>query len=167
MRGSEADEKLLLRLRSRLVRLAARLGTPADDVDDLVQEALLVFVASPTEVRNPAPWLVGIFLKVSGRYWQNRQAQAAKIEALRLLRSAPCPDLAQVDIRLDLEAMLSQLPALEHRCLFNRYLLDLDTKDLAAAAACHPTTVRRFLRTGLEHMATLWPEGRSLLEDFA
>ncbi len=166
MRGSNADPEFLLRLRSRLVRIATRLGTPTADVEDLVQEALLVFVANPTEIRNAPAWLVGTLYKISARYWRTRQAQAAKNEALRHLHSKPGPGLAQVDVRLDLQSMLRRLPPSERHCLFNRYLLDLDTQDLAAAAACHPTTVRRFLRTGLRHMAALWPEGRSLLDEF-
>jgi len=166
MRGSDADDALLLRLRSRLVRIAIRLGTPRDDVEDLVQDALVVLVANPTEVRDPLAWLAGILFKISARYWQTRRAQAAKIEALRLLRSDPYPGGPQLDARLDLESMLRRLPALERRYLFSRYLLDLDTEDLAAAAGWHPATVRRILRTGRQHMAALWPEGRALLEDF-
>lgn len=165
MRGAEADQDLLLQLRSRLVRITTRLGTPADDVEDLVQETLLAFVSNPSDVRNPPAWLVGILFKIRGRYWRTRQAHATKLEGLRSLSSKPDPDLARVDVRLDLESMLRRLPSPEHRCLFRRYLLDLDTEDLAMAATCHPTTVRRLLRLGLQHLEALWPEGRSLLAD--
>jgi RNA polymerase sigma-70 factor (ECF subfamily) len=118
-----------------------RLGTPAADVDDLVQEVFLVVHRKGGYVPGagrPRTWLAAIALRVArtGRRTRGRRREQPDDDALRAAASSAATPEAELEARLALARMQRALDCLdlEHRAAFVLYELDGESCEAIASA---------------------------------
>lgn len=158
--GTESLEQFLARIRPRLLRIASQNHIPTDDVEDMVQETLLLFVEKAAQVHDPEPWIVGTLAKRCLNFRRSRRSTWEKLDALTTLHvSEPTPHPAQVsgpyDARLDVEALMRRLSPRQRQVLRLRYVLGYKAEEIATAMGYHAVSVRKVARRGLERIAIL------------
>src|SRR5687767_14431947 len=72
-RTAESIEDLLANLEGQIARLFARFRIPPQDREDLLQEALLAFVAKREQVLSPRAWLFSAVRNQCRVFWMRRR----------------------------------------------------------------------------------------------
>lgn len=133
--SSDALEELLDRVRPRIKRILGRYRVPPQDVEDLVQEALLSTVRRWSRLREPEGWLVGAVRHQCLMYWRGRRRRlydSVDDLLLELLAEPVASPAERVDRARDLERLM---PRISPRCralLELRYSLGLGPTEIAA-----------------------------------
>lgn len=83
--AAEADD--LYTRHAPLLRYIAmtKFHVPGEDVDELVQDVFASYLASPTTVRSPRPYLIGAICNAARHYWRekkNEEAALANVEVV-------------------------------------------------------------------------------------
>jgi RNA polymerase sigma factor (sigma-70 family) len=137
---------LIDRLHTRAARMLAAYGIPAQEADDLVQDALLALLSQPVEVRSVESSLAGILrhgcaAHIRQRYRERHVVQADPA-ALETLAAAASTRSACTDDRLDLVTLLDTLPVRQSCVLLLRFL-GFSHEEIAAACRRSAPAVRR------------------------
>jgi RNA polymerase sigma factor (sigma-70 family) len=148
-------EEFLERQRSRLKALIAHYHVPTEDIEDILQQALLALVYRWDTVRDPEAWLVGTIRNRCLLYWRDRRRklyEAVDATMLEWMADPLKPEQEGADLARDLAAVLARLP---HRCrslLEMRYFMGYDPPELAARLGYSPTSISKITQRCLAAM---------------
>lgn len=134
---------------ARVVKAVAFVTGDLSGAEDAVQEA----VARAWLYRQPIDalpaWVVSVALNVSRSGWRRVGAERRAIERLQAPSSANEPGPDEVDLR----RALATLPRRQREVAVLRYLLQLDTKEAAAALRVSEGTVKNSLSKARDALA--------------
>lgn len=161
----EAAEALVLELMPRVCNLIRYL-TRKDDVDDIMQEALVAVVRSLPTFRPDAPlnpWVDRIVVRVTfAELRRNRRRQHEVLEVEDV--PAPDPDLASTYMtRALIASALDALPDEQRFAVVLHHLLGMSISEIAEEMGAPLETIRSRLRLGMLHIrrSMLSPEERN------
>lgn len=165
--GSADFEDLLQRVEPRLKRLLGSYHIPADDAEDLLQQALLALVYQWAQVRDPECWLFGTLKRHCLMYWRNhrRRVYSAVDSTLLEWLSEPIdPPQERSDLRSDLESLIDRLPSRCRSLLEMRFRLGYEAPEIAArlgyrASSIGKITTRCLAALSKEFFSSAVPEG--------
>lgn len=138
--------ELLPMLRRRASWLARQHRIPAEDADDVVQQALLALVVKYDEIRSPEAWLLGTVRNKCRRYWRLRRARPVDClepEALEEVMPVTGPAQDRDALRHDLERLLEAVPGRCREILRYRYALGMRATEIGEMLGCPASTVRQ------------------------
>lgn len=143
-------------LRRRLARQARRWRIPPDDLEDVVQDALLQLTRNAPEVQHPEAWLHHALELRCRDYWRQRWRRARREQSLgdfleALLPPQPAPQEA-LSLRLDLRGLLGRLPLPYRRVLVGRFWAGCDHAEMAAFLSQTPPALRKALQRALARL---------------
>ena len=138
---------------SRLHRFAMSLSHDADTVNDLVQETFIRALPhirmldglSPQKRRS---WLFRVLKNLFVDEWRTRRRQAALVEQLASDAGESTDPIA---LALGLE-VLGDVPARDRELLEQRYVLGLNSREIADALGVPPATVRSRLHVAIKRL---------------
>ncbi len=149
-------EATLGELRPRLASILRRYRVPADDAEDLLQEAYLSLFFHWQNVRERAGYLVVTVARLCRRYHYKRHrllAQAVDEAVLELLAEPLSPPQEQVEARHDVQAYLADLTPKRRRAVYQCRILGLTPEEVSDSQGVQPDATRRLLRFALEALA--------------
>lgn len=141
-----AVEALLDSQRPRLLALFSRYRIPPEDVEDLLQQALLALVYQHDRIRTPGSWLVGTVRNCCRTYWTERSRQVYDAVDQRVLDGLPAGEASRQelhDLRRDLSQLVGELPPRTRELIRLRYLLGYEPAEAAAALGYSPASVSK------------------------
>lgn len=150
-------------------RVLARLGIPAQDRPDLVQDAMLLFLQRRDEVDRPERWLPAVARTLGLRYWRARRWAMARLvdsTILELIRDARACVAERTALRRDLTTALKGLRDRCRRLLILRYAIEYEAAEVAerigyAASGLNTLTRRCVAQLGQQLIAAgLAPDGK-------
>lgn len=127
-------DNLLKRLEPRLKRLLASYRIPAEDAEDLLQQALLALLYQWDRVRDPECWLLGTLKRHCLMYWRThrRRLYSAVDSTLLEWLSRPVePPQERADLLSDLQSLIERLPARCQSLLKLRFRLGYEPPEVA------------------------------------
>jgi RNA polymerase sigma factor (sigma-70 family) len=129
-----------------LRRILSWQGIPADDAEDLKQEAFLALVRCWDRIDNPDGWLIGTVSRLCRKYHVKRK-QHAWLQALdaRVLEALapPCePEQRRFEVLRDLRVVLRRLRKRE-RFILRLRLQGLSCAEMAEHLGCRPSSVAK------------------------
>lgn len=154
-RGENEDEleELLRRLKPRFAGILRRFRIPPQDAEDRVQNVLVQFVYKRSQIRNPAPWLLGALRRECLMYLRTcRRSRTVPVDTaiLELLGEASMPDAERADLRRRLGKWIGKMSFKCRRLLRFRYLEELDAKEIARRTGFKPSSVDKVTRRCLQ-----------------
>ena len=136
---------LVVRAGPRLKRIAARFRIPANEAEDLLQDAWLFAVREWERLENPEAWLIRtVFFLCCIHLRKQRRRRWLQLMDGHLLESlAPLlrPPQERAGLMLDLLAVCALLSRRERLLLYLRYGLGLTGAETAARLGCRPASV--------------------------
>lgn len=155
VRPDRSIEQLLVEVRRPAAALLSSHGIADDDAEDLLQEVLTAMVFKWDSIHNPVAWFLATLEK---RCESHRRRVLDRLmeteEAERLLREATAASPQQLaELRHDLNAAVSRLPADYRRLLRLRYGLGCTGAEVAEQLGCGHDGVRRNLTACLTMLA--------------
>ena len=123
------------------------------DAEDVVQDAVLrAWQKRHTfdERRgSPRAWLLAIVLDRCRRHRVRRRLDVAQLSA--------APADWDVDVRLDVEALVQSLPRRQRQVVTLHYLADLAVEEIAAVLGLSESSVKTHLSKGRRSLRKRWP----------
>jgi len=155
-RGSIDEALLAVRegLQRRMRGILHSHRIPPQDAEDLVQTALAAMVAGWDDILEPRVWLCGTLRNCCLAYWRARRAHAARFEeldGLELDRGSES-ERARRDLLIDLDRVVTQLPAGHRRLLVLRFRLGLGSEEAARAMGFAGDSVRQTVRRSVARL---------------
>ena len=146
--GRIQDElpQLLDRLESEFARLFTYFRIPPPDAEDLLQDALLLFITKRSQILTPDAWLVGTLRYRCLLYWRKRRRRLMEAvdETLLLeLAGGVSPRQENDDLARDLSGAIGRLPGRCRSLLRLRYGLGCDDPEVAERLGYSPTGIRK------------------------
>lgn len=146
--GRIQDElpQLLDRLESEFARLFAYFRIPLQDAEDLLQDALVVFITKRAQILTPDAWLIGTLRYRCLLYWRKRRRRLLEAvdETLLLeLAGGVSPRQENDDLARDLSGAIGKLPDRCRSLLRLRYGLGCDDPEVAKRLGYSPTGIRK------------------------
>lgn len=146
--GRIQDElpQLLDRLETEFARLFTYFRIPAQDAEDLLQDALVLFITKRSQVLTPDAWLIGTLRFRCLLYWRKRRRRLMEAvdETLLLeLAGSSSPRQENDDLARDLSGAIGKLPDRCRSLLRLRYGLGCDDPELAHRLGYSPTGIRK------------------------
>jgi RNA polymerase sigma factor (sigma-70 family) len=120
---------------------------PPEDADDILQQALLVFLCKRAEIQDPECWLRGTLRKRCQLYWRGRQrslltqVDRSVLEAM----ATRSPGQEDEDVSRDLGRALDRIPARCRRLLELRYREGRDPREAATQLGYQPSGVYKIM----------------------
>jgi RNA polymerase sigma-19 factor, ECF subfamily len=145
----EADlsfEDLLEQVKPKLTQILARYRIPAQDADDVLQEAFVTLAHKSQIIRSPEAWLVVTLRNRCLIYWRNRRKhfhQGVDAAILDLLAEPQAPSQRRTELRCDLDKVVGRLPARCRSLLRLRYGLGCNSGEVAERMGYCKTSVRK------------------------
>ncbi len=157
--GPENFESLLLRVQPTLKQILGRYQIPAEDAEDVLQDALLTLLYKWETVHKPEAWLIGTLRRRCIMYWRSRRSrlyEAVDEAILELVAEAENPTQENAILRQDLERTLAKLRPKCRQILRLRYGLGLKPDEIADHMGYRQSSVRkisnRCLATLVKHL---------------
>ena len=113
IQNAESFEDFLAAMEPKLKRLLAVYRIPADDAEDVLQQALLALLYQWERVRDPESWLFGTVKQHCLMYWRTHKRRiylAVDSTILEWLSEPIAPNQEKTDLLCDLESLIHQLP---------------------------------------------------------
>lgn len=145
-RGSGDVSALLGRLEPELSDVLVRFRIPAQDCEDLLQDALLALLVQRDQVASPAPWLLATVRNRCRMYWRARRRrllEAVDSHLLEELAGGVEATDRQTHLSHDLGCAISALPGHCRSILRLRYGLDRDSPEIAERLGYSPNSMRQ------------------------
>lgn len=142
-------EDLLEKMQPRMKRVLSRYRIPAQDAEDLLQETFLIMVSKWGAIHNPEAWLLGTLANRCIIYWRKYRSRLWDLvdtTILELLSEAEEPAQEKADLRVDLEALISELPDRCRSVLRLRYGLGCSTAETAERMGYCKSSIRKVTR---------------------
>lgn len=127
-------EGFLKQVRPRLKGVFTRYRIPAQDTEDILQQALMALVYRGGSVRDPEAWLLGTVRNKCLLYWREHRRQlyeAVDAAVLEAVAEPVGPDQERSHLRHDLAQALERLPERCRSLLWMRYRQGFDPPELA------------------------------------
>lgn len=146
--GRIQDElpQLVDRLESEFLRLFAYFRIPAQDAEDLLQDAFVLFITKRSQIVTPDAWLVGTLRYRCLLYWRKRRRRLLEVvdETLLMeLAGGSAPRQENDDLARDLSGAIGRLPDRCRSLLRLRYGLGCDDPEVALRLGYSPTGIRK------------------------
>lgn len=146
--GRIQDElpQLMDRLESEFARLFTYFRIPAQDAEDLLQDALVLFITKRPQIVTPDAWLVGTLRYRCLLYWRKRRRrllEAVDETLLMELAGGTAPRQENDDLARDLSGAIGRLPDRCRSLLRLRYGLGCDDPEVAHRLGYSPTGIRK------------------------
>jgi RNA polymerase sigma factor (sigma-70 family) len=132
--NAESFEDFLTAMEPKLKRLLAVYRIPADDAEDVLQQALLALLYQWERVRDPESWLFGTVKRHCLMYWRTHKRRiylAVDSTILEWLSEPIAPNQEKADLLCDLESMIHQLPPRCRSILRLRFRLGYEPPEVA------------------------------------
>jgi RNA polymerase sigma-70 factor (ECF subfamily) len=174
--GKDEYEELFRKARPRLLIMARIAGIPAQDCEDVVQDALTAAHGELCRGRGPArssfgTWLQGIEHYKIIDYWRKKKREDSRSQPSTALNSVgaevslieslparqPDPDLV-----LAVRQVVDSLPEKERYILLLNDTLELTIQQIAAKLGLPQTTAWRLLKKARLHFAERFMNSRRL-----
>ena len=132
--SNAAIEGLLEELEPRIRSTFARFQIPPQDAEDLLQQALLVYLYKHDSVESPEKWFLGTLRNRCLGYWRERRRRLytaldqALLENVAASKASPQEAL---DLQRDMRSLLDQLPGRCRNLLTLRYQEGCDAPETA------------------------------------
>ena len=132
--SNAAIEGLLEELEPRIRATFSRFRIPPQDAEDLLQQALLVYLYKSDSVESPEKWFIGTLRNRCLSYWRERRRKLytaldeALLENVAAARESPQEAL---DLQQDMRSLLTQLPVRCRNLLTLRYQEGCDAPEAA------------------------------------
>lgn len=139
--------------------LARHLRKP-HDVDDLTQQVYLRLIRmsiSPNDIQEPIAFIRGVAKRVLSSYWMAHYREAEQFpsegQATDVCADLPSEHLRdnpedELDLELQLQDGLKELPPLHAACMVLFYRDQLSRKEVAQKLGLQPDTVKKYLTDG-------------------
>lgn len=117
-----------------LVRIGRRkFGVPEEDVEQLVQDTALAFLASRTEIVKPQAWLVAAMCNACRHYWRWRRSREAFEEGTVDEVAEPGRETAVREVENEVIAreLLGRVPPRDREILRLHYFERLTDREMA------------------------------------
>lgn len=155
---SDSVKELLEKMRARIRRVLSSYRIPAQDAEDLLQEALLVTVKSWDNIQNKEGWLLVTLRHKCSIYWRGhrtRRVQAVDPEFLEDLAGAlPAPQERQ-ELLWDLDRLLELLGERHRDLMLMRFSLGLTPEEAAERLGYNTSSVRKVTCRSLARLQKL------------
>lgn len=138
--------QLLAGLERDFARTLVRFRIPAQDAEDLLQEALLLFLTKRAEVRDPAAWIVTTLRNRCVIYWRRRRralVQTLDEVLIDSLGTDAEPERERLQLGRDLTRAISTLPARCRSILRLRYALGCEGAEVAHRLGYRESSIRQ------------------------
>ncbi len=158
--NAKAVEGLVHRWQKRLWKYARRLTGSTEAAWDVTQESWLGVVRGIRKLNDPArfrPWAYRIVTHKAND-WIRRAAQARSLPTEVSDRSPPANDSSDVEVSVDLQGILQQLPVRSRVVLTLYYLEDLGISEVARVLDIPPGTVKSRLHHARNEFKELWQQ---------
>ncbi len=142
-------EEILERMQVKLKKVLSRYRIPAQDADDLLQETFLIMVSKLGTIRNPDAWAVATLSNRCIIYWRRQRSRLLDLvdsTILELLAETEVPPQEQLDLRCDLDSLLSCLPGRCRSVLQLRYGFGCTTAEVAEKTGYCKSSIRKVTR---------------------
>jgi RNA polymerase sigma-70 factor (ECF subfamily) len=139
-------EGFLKTLRPRIKVMFAHYRIPAQDTEDILQQALLALVYQREEVRDREAWLLGTIRNRCLLYWRAHRRklyEAVDASVLEVMAAPIEPDQESSDLRRDLDNALGKLPERCRSLLSLRYRQGYDPLELAERLGYSPSSISK------------------------
>ncbi len=164
MSGSELDsrseaafEELIDKVRPRLRKILSRYRIPPQDADDLIQETFLILVTKWGSVSNPEAWVLATLANRCIIYWRKSRSRLWDLVdgvVLELLADVQ-PSLQEgIDLRVDLQALVANLPDRCRNLLRLRYQLGCSAAETAERTGYCRSSIRKVTRRCISALAS-------------
>lgn len=137
------------RMRPRLKVLFAHYKIPAQDSEDLLQQALLALLYRNPEIHDPDAWLMGTLRNKCLLYWRERRRKlyvAVDTAVLEGVAETATPAHERADLRHDLAGAMGSLPRRCRSLLSLRYRQGYETPELAERLGYSPMSINKITR---------------------
>ena len=127
-------EDFLTAVEPKLKRLLVVYRIPAEDAEDVLQQALLALLYQWERVRDPESWLFGTVKRHCLMYWRTHKRRiysAVDSTLLEWLSEPMAPSQEKDDLLCDLESLINQLPARCRSILRLRFRLGYEPPEVA------------------------------------
>ena len=154
--ASPGLEGLLERIRPGAIGMLRRYRIPEDDFEDILQEALLIFILRRPEVDEPERWLLGTLRNRCLMYWRDRRRNSFLTVNSALLDGAPDPRLSlqeRLSLLRDLKKLLARLPARYRLVLETRYLRGMSPAETARHLGYRESGIYKIIERGKTALA--------------
>jgi RNA polymerase sigma factor (sigma-70 family) len=157
-------ENVLPRVRGRLKHVLAAFHVPAQDAEDVIQEALLVAARKWDEVHNKEAWLVGTLRYKCFLYWKrqnNGRLVPHDLEDLERLCEPLPPVQERADHRIDLSHLTRDLSPHHRLVLWLRFGHGLTHEEIAKELGYCASSIRKMTRRSLARLKKGFIEGET------
>lgn len=148
---------VLERLRPSAVGMLRRYRIPEEDCEDLLQEALLIFILRRPTVDEPERWLLGTLRNRCLMYWRDRRRESFLTVNSSLLDAAADPRMPRQErssLLRDLKKLLARLPRRYRRVLEIRYLRGLSAAETARQLGYRESGIYKIIERGKSALVT-------------
>lgn len=145
-RGAETLDELLVRLRPRFRQVLARFRIPAQDAEDILQEALVAAVHKWQEIQDPEAWLMVTLRNRCLIYWRRRRDSVlSNVDQtlLELMSKPQEPPQEKQELLWDLDTLLEGVPDRCRDLLRLRYRLGLSSAEAADRLGLRADSARK------------------------
>lgn len=145
-RGEETLDELLVRLRPRFRQVLARFRIPAQDAEDILQEALVAAVHKWQEIQDPEAWLMVTLRNRCLIYWRKRRDSVMSTvdqTILELMSKPQEPPQSRKELLWDLDTLLEGVPDRCRDLLRLRYRLGLSSAEAASRLGLRADSARK------------------------
>jgi RNA polymerase sigma factor (sigma-70 family) len=129
-----------------LVAIVLKFGIPAQDAEDLVQQALLAYLYKRDRIRDPDTWLAGAVRRECLQYLRSRQRRLYDAIDAALLDAVADPHPAEQEQRQllsDLGSAIGRTPGRCRTVLRMRYSLGCENTEIASTLGYRLSSVRK------------------------
>src|SRR3954471_5168837 len=137
-------EGFLKQVRPRLKGVFTRYRIPAQDTEDILQQALIALVYRRESVRDPEAWLLGTVRNKCLLYWrEHRRKLYESVDAavLEAVAEPVGPGPGRAPLRAHLGPALERLPERCRSLLWMRYRQGYDPPELAERLGYSPSSI--------------------------
>lgn len=130
------------------VSICRRYGVPPQDAEDLMQQALLTFLAVESQVEDPKAWLAGTLRNHCLMYWRSRRRRlynAVDTAILEEIAEPEPPDQQALELNRDLGRVVGKLPARCRSVLQLRYGLGCRPAEAAERLGYRSSSIYKIL----------------------
>jgi len=137
---------LLQRLQEAIAVTLRKYRIPAEDAQDLVQDAVLALLERREQITQPEHWLLATVRLKCCRYWRSRRRRllwAIDEALLAEVRDPAAPAQERMALTQDLDRVLRRSTERCQQLLRLRYGLDLKYRGVGAALGIETETAKR------------------------
>jgi RNA polymerase sigma factor (sigma-70 family) len=157
-------ENVLPRVRGRLKHVLALFHVPAQDAEDVIQEALVVATRKWDQVRNKEAWLIGTLRYKCFLYWKrqnNGRLVPHDLEDLERLCEPVPPTQEGAERRIDLGHLTRDLSAHHRLALLLRFGYGLTHEEIARRLGYCASSIRKMTGRSLARLKKGFTEGET------